>query len=72
MLNFLAIAFVFFDLIGMKDVTEFGAIHSFIGQAGMAASKAIRNPYHNKKRGKLGRKTNFSGKNDPGCQFFPV
>jgi hypothetical protein len=70
MLNFLAIAFVFFDLIGMKDVTEFSAIHSFIGQAGMAANKAIRNPYQNNKRGKLGRKTDFSWKNNPGCQFF--
>jgi hypothetical protein len=38
----------------------------------MAASKAIRNPYQNKKRGKLGRKTDFSGKNDPGCQFFLI
>ena len=54
----------------MKDVSEFGAIHSLIGQAGMAASKAIRNPYQNNKRGKLGRKTHFSWKNDPGCQFF--
>jgi hypothetical protein len=41
-----------------------------IGQAGMAANKAIRNPYQINKRGKLGRKTHFAWKNDTGCQFF--